>query len=73
MKNIKLILAGVFFLFLSLGVMAQGGPPDPPGDHGDDQDQPGGGAPIGTAIYLLIGLAGGYGAKKVYHLQKNDK
>lgn len=73
MKNIKLVLTGIIFFFLSLGVMAQGDPPDPPGDHGGDDDVPGGGAPIGAGLYLMIGLAGAYGAKKVYQLVKEDE
>ena len=71
MKNLKIILAGVFLLFLSLGVMAQI-PPDPPGDHGSDQDQePGGAAPIGAGTLLLIGLGAAYGGKRVYDLRKS--
>jgi len=72
MKKLKLILAGIFFLFLSLGIMAQG-PPNPPGDHGSGDDEPpGGGAPIGSGTFLLIGMVLTYGGKRVYDLKKKE-
>lgn len=71
MKKLKLILAGIFLLFLSFGVLAQD-PPDPPDGHGEEGDQdPGGQAPIGAGILLLIGLGAAYGGKKVYDLKKS--
>ena len=73
MKNLRIILAGIFLLFLSLGVFAQGNPPDPPADHGSDQDQDTGGqAPIGAGTLLLIGLGAVYGGKRVYDLKKKS-
>ena len=71
MKKIKIILAGIFLLFLSFGVMAQG-PPDPPDGHGEEGDQdPGGQAPIGACTLILIGLGAVYGGKRVYDLKKS--
>lgn len=73
MKNLKIILAGIFVLFLSLGVFAQGNPPDPPDGHGEDTDQdPGGQAPIGAGTLLLISLGAVYGGKRVYDLKKKS-
>lgn len=71
MKKIKFIIAGLFVITLSLGALAQG-PPDPPGDHGSTEDQPGGTAPIGAGTLLLIGLGAAYGGKKVYDLRKRS-
>jgi len=71
MKKIKFILTGLFILFLSIGIMAQG-PPDPPGEHGGDGDVPGGNAPIGGGIFILLGLGAAYGGKKVYNLKNKD-
>lgn len=66
MKTIKLIITGIFFFFLTNGVLAQG-PPDPPDGHGSDQDeQPGGNAPISGGITILLTLGALYGGKKVY-------
>ena len=69
MKTYKLIITGVFFLFLSFGVLAQ---PDPPGgDHGGGTDVPaGGGAAISGGLVVLLALGAGYGGKKVYDLKK---
>lgn len=70
MKTIKLIFTGLFLVILSLGVNAQ--VPDPPADHGSNQDQaPGGTAPIGAGTLLLIGLGAVYGGKRIYELRKS--
>lgn len=70
MKNIKLIIAGIFFLFLSIGVMAQ---PDPPAEgHGSGNDASGGGAPIGGGLLILLSLGAAYGGKKLYDLKKES-
>ncbi len=78
MKKIKLILTGLFILFLSVGIMAQtrdgDNPPDPPGGHGSgDDEEPGGGAPIGSGITLLLSMAAAYGGKKAFEVRKKDK
>ena len=72
MKKIKLILAATFVIFLSAGLMAQTGPPDPPGGHGGSDDVPGGNAPIGGGLIILLGLGAAYGGKKVFDLMKMD-
>ena len=71
MKNYK-IRKLIFLLFLLMGfsitILAQG-PPPPPGDHGQNTNQPagpGGSAPIGSAITLMLGLFGAYGFKKAW-------
>ena len=76
MKNItillKTLLVAALFMGWSLLAMAQG-PPPPPGDHGQSTNQPagpGGGAPIGTAVTLMLGLFGAYGAKKAWDNRK---
>lgn len=73
MKKLKIILAGLFFLFLSFGVMAQGDPPPPPGGHGDDGDQPPEGAAVGGGIFILLSMGAAYGGKKVYKLMKENR
>ena len=72
MKKIKIILAGLFILFLSAGIMAQQTePPDPPGGHGSGNDQPpGGSAPVGNGLFVLLGLGIAYGGGKTYLLIK---
>ena len=71
MKKLRLMIAGLFVFGLSLGLLADN-PPDPPGEHGTDEDQPGGEAPIGAGTLLLIGLSAVYGGKKVYNLNKKS-
>ena len=73
MHKIRLVLAGLFFLFFSWGMMAQN-PPDPPDGHGDEGDQPpGGDAPVGAGVYLLVVLGAAYGAGKVFVMKKGDR
>ncbi|MCF6170255.1 MAG: hypothetical protein L3J31_03160 [Bacteroidales bacterium] len=69
MKKIKYILSGIFILTLSAGLMAQG-PPNPPGGHGGTGDEvPGGNAPVGTGLFLLLGMGAVYGGRKVFKLK----
>ena len=53
------------------------GPPPPPGDgHGQGGNQPagpGGGAPIGGGIALLLSLGAAWGGKKVYQAYQNKE
>ncbi|MBN2615116.1 MAG: hypothetical protein JXR71_05425 [Bacteroidales bacterium] len=71
----KLILNILLFSALSFGtqqIYAQtAAAPPPPSDHGTSTDQTaGGGAPIGSGLFILLGLAGTYGAIKVYQTKK---
>lgn len=65
------IISFVFSLvfLLPLGVIAD--PPGMPGNHGESGDQPpGGGAPIGSGIAMIIALSAAYGSKKLYQLKE---
>ena len=55
-------------IFISNPVQAD--PPDMPGEHGTDGDVPGGGAPVGSGIVLLVAMAGAYGTKKAFDLKE---
>ena len=79
MKNrallLKISLIAALFMGWSLLATAQGpgGPPPPPAEHGVSSNQPagaGGGAPIGSAVTLMLGLFGAYGAKKAWDNRK---
>ncbi len=51
-------------------IMAQ--PPDPNGGSNPNGGSTvGGNAPIGGGLFILMGLAAGYGTKKVYRFRKN--
>lgn len=77
MKNItKFLMAALFVACVfTTSVFAQDPPPPPPdGGHGiGGNEVPGGGTPIGSGIVLLITLAAGYGAKKVFTGMNADK
>ena len=70
-KNIikLMLIAGI--AFTTFAVNAQG-PPQPPGSgHGQTGNQaPGGGAPIGSGLAILLALGVGYGGKKLYDARK---
>jgi hypothetical protein len=78
MKNtVRIFVLTLLILFLIVphtSVFAQDPPPPPPGGgHGAGGSQvPGGGAPIGSGMVLLIALAVGYGGKKVYDFKKSE-
>lgn len=70
---VKVIIALLILIYFTSISVAQPPPPPPNGGHGiGNNSPPGGGAPIGDAMYLLIGLAGLYGGKKVYELRKSS-
>ena len=70
MKKISIITTLVFGLALSINSFAAPPPPPPP-DHGQTGNQSGG-APIGSGIAILLGLAAAYGGKKLYDGRKES-
>ena len=71
MKNLKRIITTAIFIFAinALSVQASSPPPPPPG-HNTTGNVPGGGAPIGSGVAILLALGAAYGGKKVYDFQK---
>lgn len=63
-----------FALLISINAVSIAQPPPPPpgGGHGGGGNQPPAGAPVGEGMFILIGLAGLYGGKKVYELRKAE-
>ena len=62
-KYLKLVIA--ISLIIGIHSISFAQPPPPNGGHGLANDQvPGGGAPVGEGMFLLIGLAGLYAGKK---------
>lgn len=77
MKNISNILKVAFLVLIingitGLSVRAQEPPPPPPA-HGSGGNVPGGGAPVGSGLFILTLLGAAYGAKKTLGNPKNVK
>jgi hypothetical protein len=68
----KILTIAVFFLMFN-GVANAQAPPPPEGSGGQSGsgNVPGGGAPIGSGLVVLLALGAGYGAKKVYNFRKS--
>jgi hypothetical protein len=72
-KSLVFSLFLLGFMALSQISFAQFPPPPPSGDKGGNNNGvPGGGAPIGSGLVLLMAMAAGYGGKKVFDF-KNQK
>lgn len=71
----KILFRIILVLSITIGVnsisIAQ--PPPPAGHGATGNAPPGGGAPVGEGLFLLIGLAGLYAGKKVYALRNTLK
>jgi hypothetical protein len=71
MKKILIKFAFVTaIIFASSTFLLAQGPPNPPGDPSLQGPPVGGSAPIGSGIGIMLMLAGGYGARKVYDMRK---
>jgi hypothetical protein len=72
MKAIFKILTVTVFLLMFNSVTNAQAPPPPEGSGGvsGNGNVPGGGAPIGSGLIILMVLGAGYGAKKVYSFRK---
>jgi hypothetical protein len=76
MKNRFNILAVILTIGLVCGVCSISfpQPPPPPPEHGSGTNQaPGGPAPIGSGILLLVGFGAAYGSRKVYNASRKIK
>ncbi|MFZ4463162.1 MAG: hypothetical protein ACOYN5_04905 [Bacteroidales bacterium] len=74
-KHIKIIVSTLFIvagMTISTASFAQ---PDPPaaGPSGGTEMGGGGGAPIGSGLFILLSAAAGYGAKKVHKVYVSKK
>ena len=60
----------IAMLTLATTTMFAQAPPPPPPSHGQSGNVPGGNAPIGGGLFILLGLGAAYGGKKLYNLRK---
>lgn len=79
MKKIKNIFIIVIIVLVNIALPLSGisQPPPPPGgggtgSHGSGGNTPGGSAPIGGGLFILLGMGAVYAGKKVYDLTKID-
>jgi hypothetical protein len=67
----SMLCIGITLLTINPLSAQNGDPPPPPGEHGQNGNQPpGGGAPITGGIGILLALGAAYGGKKIYNLKK---
>ena len=60
----------IFIFFLAVTVNVYADPPGPPGPLPGDDETYIGGVPIAGGLLILIALAAGYGARKLYNARK---
>ena len=72
-KYILRLMVFTTILISSISSQSQDPPPPPAEGHGQETNQRGGSAPLGTGIGILLALGGAYGAKKVYDIRKKPK
>ena len=74
-KNIRTIalLIGIFMASMSFAQLTDpGGDGSGPGDNGiNGEGVPGGGAPIGSGLALIIGMGVAYGGRKTWKLTQD--
>ena len=73
MKKIHKVLAITLIILTatSTNLLAQAAPPPPPA-HNETGNVPGGNAPIGGGLLILLGLGAAYGGKKLYDIKKKN-
>ncbi len=71
-KQILSITITLFFTLFAYSGFSQGPPPPPSGGHGSSGNQTGGNAPIGSGLFILMGLGVAYGSRKLYSMKKED-
>lgn len=73
MKQIKILSTAIIlvcgFMFSTANAFSQN-PPPPPSNQGGTGNVPGGGAPIGSGVLILVALGAGYAAKKAYKYRR---
>ena len=74
MKTIfKILLVSFFLLVFQFALFAQEPPPPPSGGgQSGDGNVPGGGAPIGSGLAIMLLLGAAYGSKKLLNLNSEE-
>jgi len=72
MKKLTSILILLIFFGLSTNQIFASSPPPPPPGHGSSGNVPGGGAPVGSGLAVLLGLGAVYGGVRFYKQWKKE-
>jgi len=72
LKTLTIILLITAATFITTNAKADDPPPPPPG-HDATGNVPGGGAPIGCGLLILLGLGAVYGGFRGYKFYKEKK
>ncbi|MCF8365551.1 MAG: hypothetical protein K9H16_07210 [Bacteroidales bacterium] len=66
-------LLTINLITINFSFAQNGDPPPPPAEHGENGNQvPGGGAPVGSGLLIMLSLSTAYGGKKLWDYQKRD-
>jgi hypothetical protein len=70
----SMLCIGITLLTINPCLAQNGDPPPPPGEHGQNGNQPpGGGAPITGGIGILLAMGAAYSGKKVWYFHLADR
>lgn len=69
MKKFIITTLIAFSLLIGINKLTAQVPPPPPA-HDQTGNQEGGRAPIGSGLFILIGLGAAYGSKRMYEIHK---
>jgi len=59
--------------FIECSIAQPGSPPPPPSGHGQNGNQGGGNAPLGSGLLITVLLGGAYGLRKIRQVPENNK
>jgi len=72
--NIKILTIALLMIAVTfISSTATADDPPPPPTHGETGNVPGGGAPIGSGLLILLGLGSAYGGFRGYKVYQKKK
>ncbi|MBI9036530.1 MAG: hypothetical protein JEY97_00235 [Bacteroidales bacterium] len=69
---LSFLIAGATLISSNISAQTDPPPPPPSGHGGSTNQTPGGSAPVGSGLFILIGLGAIYGSKKYISKKKKD-
>jgi hypothetical protein len=71
-RTFQILLVVILLNVITASPLLAQEPPPPPPQHGEGGNVPGGGAPVGSGVVLLIALGAAYGVKKIFTGEKKS-